>query len=86
MGQQLPEGTRCANSEARGYWHGEQVGGTPSERPKAELSAIASFEPADGATDLTVQIIVGHPGSPWMPRPGPNSAILGVGVMSDGLE
>lgn len=32
------------------------------------------------------RVIAGHPGSPWMPRPGPNSAILGVGVMSDGLE
>lgn len=63
MGQQLPEGTRCANSEARGYWHGEQVGGTPGERPKAELSAIASFEPADGATDFTVQ---SHSWTSWL--------------------
>lgn len=63
MGQQLPEGTRCANSEARGYWHGEQDRGTPGEWRKAELSAIASFGLADGATDLTVQ---SHSWTSWL--------------------
>lgn len=82
MGQQLPEGTRCANSEARGYWHGEQDGGIPGEWPKAQ-------HPSDQLTEPLIsqsRVIAGHPGSPQMPRPGPDPAILGVGVVSDGLE